>query len=78
MSLLIVVRGEHDVASSISQLDESHILRLVDMELSMANDYERFEVDKREENHDPKVEEVDDPVETQTNIKKIRSTKYVQ
>lgn len=63
------------IASFMSQLDESHILGLVDIELSMGDDGKRFEDHAAEEN-DPEVEEIDDPMETQTSVKKTRSTKY--
>ena len=43
----------------MSQLDESHILKLDDISMSMVDDPER-------EEDDPEVKEVKKPVETQT------------
>ena len=59
---------EHDVATFMSQLDESHILGLDDLDYDGA----RYDQEESEENDEPKVEEVDDPVKTQASPKRAR------
>lgn len=53
----------------MSQLYESHIFGLSDIELCMVDDHER-------EVYGHKVEEVNYPMETQTSMKKARSMNY--
>lgn len=66
---------EHDVATFMSQLDASHILSLDDP------DYDGVRYDQEqesEEDDDPEVDEVDDPMETQSSTKRSRTMNYGQ
>ena len=60
---------EHDVATFMSQLDASHILGLHDLYYDGAS-YDQEHKSKEED--DPEVEEVDDPMETQSSTKTIK------